>query len=151
MLSAVLGGAASCVKDSAGLPTWDPSNGRRCCVGGQWWLARCRSSRLMGELRRRGTRLTSVHSQTQFIGSKNSPSIYQDSTLAPNSPYRDRYSENPSHPNMFSLQQQNRPPNSNRVPSHNDPAKTRPPIPHASPVKNPRLATKSFSKTRRPC
>ena len=56
-------------------------------------------------------------------------------TLAPNSPYR--YTQNPSHPNHGQSAATNGPPNSNRVPSNNDPTKTRPPTPHTSPIPGP--------------
>ena len=97
------------------------------------------------------TQRTSVHSQTQCIGSKNLPNIYLGSNLPPNSPYRYTQKSESSHPNHGQPAASNGPPNSNRVPYHKDPAKTRPSTQHISPMLYPGLDTTSFPKKRRLC
>ena len=72
------------------------------------------------------TQHTSVHWQTQFIGSKNIPSIYLGCKFS--------YTQNPSHPNHGQPAATNWTPNSNRVPSHNDAANTRPSTLQTSPI-----------------
>ena len=58
-----------------------------------------------------------LQTQSQAIGSKSIPQL----TLAPDFPYR--FTQNPSHPNHGQPAVTNWPPNSNRVPSNNNPAK----------------------------
>ena len=91
------------------------------------------------------TQRTSVHSQAQFIGSKTIQLIYLGSKF-PLQIYSGPFS-----PQQWSTAATNGPPNSNRVPSQNDPAKIRPPALHTSPIVYPWLASTSFPKTRRLC